>query len=118
MRIVTFNVQNLRLRHPMGHPRFDGARDGDALKDSGLQADALDLADRRLVVRTRPADNRRTVRVGITSKGTALLRSIARPLRQCHQRQLGHMSGRELRRLGSLLRSARRPHEPEHSSWR
>ncbi|WP_119388313.1 endonuclease/exonuclease/phosphatase family protein [Taklimakanibacter lacteus] len=48
MRIATFNVQNLRLRHPMGHPRFDGARDGDAARDSGLQAAALDLADRRL----------------------------------------------------------------------
>ena len=48
MRIATFNVQNLRLRHPMGRPRFDGARDDDVPQDSGLQAAALDLADRRL----------------------------------------------------------------------
>jgi endonuclease/exonuclease/phosphatase family metal-dependent hydrolase len=48
MRIATFNVQNLRLRHPTGHPRFDGARDGDVPQDSGLEAAALDLADRRL----------------------------------------------------------------------
>jgi endonuclease/exonuclease/phosphatase family metal-dependent hydrolase len=48
MRIATFNVQNLRLRHPMGHPRFDGARDGDVPQDRGLEAVALDLADRRL----------------------------------------------------------------------
>ena len=48
MRILTFNVQNLRLRHPMGHPRFDGARDGDVPQDSGSQAAALDLTDRRL----------------------------------------------------------------------
>ncbi len=48
MRIATFNVQNLRLRHPMGHPRFDGARDGDVPQDSRSQAAALDLADRRL----------------------------------------------------------------------
>lgn len=48
MRIATFNVQNLRLRHPIGRPRFDGARDGDAPQDKGLEATALDLADRRL----------------------------------------------------------------------
>lgn len=48
MRIATFNVQNLRLRHPSGHPRFDGARDGNAPKDQDAQAAVLDLADRRL----------------------------------------------------------------------
>jgi endonuclease/exonuclease/phosphatase family metal-dependent hydrolase len=48
MRIATFNVQNLRLRHPLGRPRFDGARDGDVPQDKGSQAAALDLADRRL----------------------------------------------------------------------
>lgn len=48
MRIATFNVQNLRLRHLMGRPRFDGARDGDVPQDKGLEATALDLADRRL----------------------------------------------------------------------
>jgi endonuclease/exonuclease/phosphatase family metal-dependent hydrolase len=48
MRIGTFNVQNLRLRHPGGRARLDGARDGDVPADSSLQAAALDLADRRL----------------------------------------------------------------------
>lgn len=48
MRIVTFNVQNLRLRRPGGRPRLDGARDGDVPQDSTPEAAALDLADRRL----------------------------------------------------------------------
>jgi endonuclease/exonuclease/phosphatase family metal-dependent hydrolase len=48
MRIATFNVQNLRLRHPAGRARLDGARDEDLPEDSGPQAAALDLADRRL----------------------------------------------------------------------
>ncbi len=48
MRIATFNVQNLRLRHPRGHPRLDGARDGDVPAHSTRAAAALDLADRRL----------------------------------------------------------------------
>lgn len=48
MRIATFNVQNLRLRHPAGRARFDGARDYDVAQDSTPDATALDLADRRL----------------------------------------------------------------------
>jgi endonuclease/exonuclease/phosphatase family metal-dependent hydrolase len=48
MRIATFNVQNLRLRHPEGRARLDGARDSDAADDSRPQGAALDLADRRL----------------------------------------------------------------------
>ncbi|MCA2010970.1 endonuclease/exonuclease/phosphatase family protein [Cereibacter sphaeroides] len=42
MRVLTFNVQNLRLRRPEGRERLDGARDGDE------GADPLDYADRRL----------------------------------------------------------------------
>lgn len=48
MRIVTFNVQNLRLRRLQGRVRFDGARDYDVQADSAPEAVALDLADRRL----------------------------------------------------------------------
>jgi endonuclease/exonuclease/phosphatase family metal-dependent hydrolase len=48
MRIATFNVQNLRLRHPGGQPRFDGARDADMPQDATAEGAALDLADRRL----------------------------------------------------------------------
>lgn len=54
MRIATFNLQNLRLRHPEGGDRLDGARDGDEEEDA-----ALDPLDRRLtagVIRDLRAD--------------------------------------------------------------
>jgi endonuclease/exonuclease/phosphatase family metal-dependent hydrolase len=54
MRIATFNLQNLRLRHPAGSDRLDGARDGDMVED-----EALDPLDRRLtaaVIRDLRAD--------------------------------------------------------------
>jgi endonuclease/exonuclease/phosphatase family metal-dependent hydrolase len=48
MRIVSFNVQNLRLRKVCGRPRLDGARDADVPGDAAAAARALDHADRRL----------------------------------------------------------------------
>lgn len=51
MRVLTFNVQNLRLRHPGGRDRLDGARDGPQ------EADALDYADRRLTAAVLAAAN-------------------------------------------------------------
>ena len=53
MRIATFNVQGLRLRHLAGKSRLDGARDGDE------RGDALDPVDRKLtaaVIRDLRAD--------------------------------------------------------------
>lgn len=44
MRILSFNIQNLRLRRSAGRPRLDGARDRDEIGE----ASALDPADRRL----------------------------------------------------------------------
>jgi DNA-binding MarR family transcriptional regulator len=76
------------------------------------------LEDRGVIIRERPADNRRMVRVGITVAGLELVREIAGPLRDCHQRQLGHLSAADLRRLGELLRLAREPHEEPTSDWR
>lgn len=75
------------------------------------------LESRALICRERPADNRRVVRVGITPVGTKLLKEIAGPLRDCHRRQLGHLSKNDLNRLTKLLRVARAPHENETSSW-
>jgi DNA-binding MarR family transcriptional regulator len=75
------------------------------------------LEQRGLVARDRPADNRRVVRIGITEAGLALLRELRDPLRQCHVRQLGHLSRRELKDLTDLLRAARQPHEDPSSSW-
>jgi DNA-binding MarR family transcriptional regulator len=76
------------------------------------------LEHRGLVVRDRPADNRRVVRIAITQAGRALLRALEEPVRACHARQLGHLSPRELKNLVSLLRAARQPHEDPESSWR
>src|SRR5436305_9827652 len=69
------------------------------------------LEERGLIDRDRPAENRRVVHVGITAAGIALLRTLREPLRQCHARQLGHLSAHELRDLAALLRAVRLPHE-------
>ena len=76
------------------------------------------LADRKLVERNRPAENRREVRVGITAAGLALLDELQEPLRACHARQLGHLTRSQLRDLTALLRAARLPHEDPDSCWR
>jgi DNA-binding MarR family transcriptional regulator len=76
------------------------------------------LEQRGLVTRDRLPDNRRVVRVGITAVGLALLREIAGPLRDCHRRQLGHLSPADLNRLTELLRAARAPHEGADSAWK
>jgi DNA-binding MarR family transcriptional regulator len=76
------------------------------------------LAQGGLIHRDRPADNRRIVRVAITAAGLGLLRELHDALRQCHARQLGHLSKRKLKELAALLRAARLPHEDAASSWR
>jgi DNA-binding MarR family transcriptional regulator len=75
------------------------------------------LVQRRLVARERPQENRRLVRVSITDAGLKLLDKIAGPLRECHRRQLGHLSPAELKRLAELLQTARAPHEDADSPW-
>jgi DNA-binding MarR family transcriptional regulator len=76
------------------------------------------LVRRGLVERQRPADNRRTVHVRITAAGIELLRQIARPLRECHERQLGHLDEQQLTQLIGLLHQARAPHEETGSVWK
>ena len=70
-----------------------------------------------LILRTRPAENRRMVLISITKGGLGLLQEISEPLQQCHTKQLGHLSKRDLAELVSLLRSARKPHEQEKNPW-
>ncbi len=77
--------------------------------------DKLEIAS--LILRTRPAENRRLVLISVTKNGLDLLNDIALPLKQCHERQLGHLNPRELEQLASLLRSARKPHEEEKKLW-
>jgi DNA-binding MarR family transcriptional regulator len=69
------------------------------------------LQERGLVNRVRRTDNRRVVDVGITEAGLALLEQLAAPVRACHERQLGHLSGDQLNELVRLLDAARQPHE-------
>ena len=76
------------------------------------------LEQRGLVVRERPADNRRVVRVGITPAGLALLKDLDAPVRECHARQLGHLPAGQLKTLADLLRQARAPHEDADSHLR
>jgi DNA-binding MarR family transcriptional regulator len=76
------------------------------------------LEERKLVARQRMADNRRVVQVGITEAGLALLKSLDQPVRDCHARQLGHLTTAQLQSLVELLRTARQPHEDDESAWR
>jgi DNA-binding MarR family transcriptional regulator len=75
------------------------------------------LVQRGLVVRCRPPQNRRVVEVGITPEGLDLVRELDEPVRQCHVRQLGHLSPIQLRSLIELLRMARHPHESADGPW-
>jgi DNA-binding MarR family transcriptional regulator len=75
------------------------------------------LEERGLVRRERPAENRRKVLVAITDSGLLLLRQLAGPVRDCAQRQLGHLSAEQKQQLVALLHAARRPHENEQGDW-
>lgn len=75
------------------------------------------LDERGLIARTRRPDNRRVVEIAITAAGLALLDELAAPLRQCHQRQLGHLTSEQLKKLTALLQAARDPHEPAEGRW-
>jgi len=76
------------------------------------------LEQRGLIARDRPAGNRRVVEVTITDAGIALLDDLKNPVRECHARQLGHLSKAQLEQLAALLRAARLPHEEETSIWK
>jgi DNA-binding MarR family transcriptional regulator len=67
------------------------------------------LESRDFIARIRRDDNRRVVEVTITQAGTKLLQQIAKPIRACHQRQLGHLPEVQLTQLIALLRAARKP---------
>jgi len=76
------------------------------------------LEQRGVIARTRNPGDRRSVLVGITEPGLALLDRIAGPLRDCHARQLGHLPADDLKKLAALLKAARAPHEPDGSVWK
>ena len=113
-----YNVLRLlRAAHPEAVPTLTlAARLVSRAPDITRILDKLD--DRGLLIRQRPEENRRVVQVLISEAGQALLEKIARPLQECHARQLGHMSTAELKELCRLLRAARGPHEDTESHWR
>lgn len=75
------------------------------------------LARRGLIERERPETNRRTVEIRLGEAGMRLLDELDGPVRECHARQLGHLSRRKLAQLIALLHEARGPHEEAGGSW-
>ena len=76
------------------------------------------LEERAWIIRTRSDEDRRAVLVGLTRSGLALLGQIVEPLRECQERQLGHLPSSDLIALVQLLQKARAPHEPTDSPWK
>jgi DNA-binding MarR family transcriptional regulator len=113
-----YNVLRLlRGAHPEALPTLGlAARLVTHAPDITRMLDKLEAAS--LIERERPPGNRRTVLIRITNEGLALLKQIDKPLRECHQQQLGHLSEMQLEQLVSLLQQARAPHEPEDSTWK
>jgi DNA-binding MarR family transcriptional regulator len=107
----------LRAEHPGALPTLVVAeRLVSRAPDITRLLDKLD--ERGLITRVRPPENRRSVLVAIAEPGLKLLDEIAIPLRECHGRQLGHMSPADLDKLIELLQAVRAPHEPEGSVWK
>jgi DNA-binding MarR family transcriptional regulator len=75
------------------------------------------LEQRGLISRERSSDNRRVVQVSITEAGLDLLAGLDGPVRRCHEKQLGHLSGQQLSQLIELLRAIRQPHEEPGGHW-
>jgi DNA-binding MarR family transcriptional regulator len=65
------------------------------------------LVEEGMATRQRRHDDKRKVRVVISSLGLSKLRSIDRPLIGLHEAQLGHMKDEDLRTLVRLLELAR-----------
>lgn len=107
----------LRARHPEALPTLAIAtRLISRAPDITRLLDKLE--ERRLIERERPTHDRRVVNVAITAKGRQLLEQLDDAVRDCHERQLGHLKSAELESLAALLRAARRPYESSDSAWR
>lgn len=113
-----YNVLRLlQAKHPDGMPTLQlAARMVSRAPDITRILDWLE--HRKWIERRRRTDNRRVVDVHLTNGGLARLQKIAEPLRECHQRQLGHLSAADLKLMCQLLRAAREPHESNDSHWK
>src|SRR4051812_12576355 len=65
------------------------------------------MEDAGLVERERSEVDRRLVATRITKQGLRLLEQLDTPVAEAHSRQLGHMSGAQLKSLVELLSIAR-----------
>jgi DNA-binding MarR family transcriptional regulator len=65
------------------------------------------LEQQYLIKRERHGQDRRVVLTFITGKGLGLLKQLDLPMRQLHQRQLGHLGKESLLSLVDLLQLAR-----------
>jgi DNA-binding MarR family transcriptional regulator len=65
------------------------------------------LEDADLIERERSTEDRRQVGTRITAKGLMLLSELDGPVADIHKRQLGHLSGAQLKTLAELLALAR-----------
>lgn len=107
----------LEASHPSTVPTLTlGARLISRAPDMTRMLDRLE--ERGLVHRERRPENRRVVEVGITSAGLKLLTELTSSVRDCHKRQLGHLSAKDLKQLVELLHLVRQPHEEADSTWR
>lgn len=107
----------LRSVHPGSMPTLAlGARLISRAPDMTRLLDKLE--QRHLLHRERKQENRRVVEVSITPEGLRLLEALDEPVQECHHRQLGHLDAAAMRKLTSLLRAAREPHEdPNNPSF-
>src|SRR5688572_16448166 len=95
----------LRAEHPLALPTLVLA--GKLVSHAPDITRLVDrLEDRKLVARQRMPDNRRVVQVSITDAGLALLKQLDQPVRECHLKQLGHLSAAQSHALVELLRTA------------
>jgi DNA-binding MarR family transcriptional regulator len=76
-------------------------------KDSDITRLLDRLEARSLILREREAKDRRVRLARITDEGLRTLAELDKPLAQCHRRQLGHMSDKQLAALNKLLDAAR-----------
>ena len=65
------------------------------------------LEKRKLITRARDARDRRVVTTRITPQGLRLLGTLDKPVADLHGSLFRHMSGRDLKKLSSLLEKAR-----------
>ena len=95
-----------------------GAREDDGLPCSEISARMLHrdsditrlvdrLEKRGLVERRRQEDDRRVVRVSVTTAGLELLSEFDAPVHELHLRQFGHVGKKRLAELARLLASVR-----------